>query len=180
MAFEKHDVVPDVVDKAPAKVLEITYPTGAKVQGGNILTPTQVKDQPSVKWQADKNEYYLLCMTDPDNLSRKEPTLREWHHWLVGNIPGNDISKGEVLTEFLGSGPRPGTGLHRYVFLLYKQPGKLNFTEKRITNRSAEGRENFSSRNFAKKYNLGDPVAGNLYQAEWDQYVPLLYKQLGE
>jgi len=26
-------------------------------------------------------------------------------------------------------------GLHRYVFLVYKQPGKLTFDEKRLTNR---------------------------------------------
>ncbi|XP_018329658.1 protein D2 isoform X2 [Agrilus planipennis] len=180
MAFEKHGAVPDVVDKAPTKVLEVSYPSGVKVDEGNILTPTQVKDPPSVKWQADNNEYYLLCMTDPDAPSRKEPAFREWHHWLIGNIPGNDISKGEVLSEYVGSGPPQGTGLHRYVFLLYKQPGKLTFTEKKLTNRSGDGRGKFSIRNLAKKYNLGDPVAGNLYQAEWDDYVPLLYKQLGE
>jgi len=33
---------------------------------------------------------------DPDAPSRKNATYREWHHWLVVNIPGTDISKGEV------------------------------------------------------------------------------------
>lgn len=38
-----------------------------------------------------------LCLNlDPDAPSRAEPTLGEVHHWLVTNIPGNDISKGEV------------------------------------------------------------------------------------
>lgn len=45
--------------------------------------------------------------------------------------------------------------------------------------RSADNREKFSIAKFAKKYNLGNPVAGNLYQAQYDDYVPLLYKQLG-
>ncbi len=47
---------------------------------------------------------------DPDAPSRKEPTYREWHHWLVGNIPGADVNKGETLSEYVGSGPPQGTG----------------------------------------------------------------------
>lgn len=120
-----------------------------------------------------------VYVTDPDAPSRKDPKFREWHHWLVGNILGSKVSQGEVLSEYIGSGPPEGTGLHRYVFLLYKQPEKLTFDERRLTNRSADNRGNFSIRKFALKYKLGDPIAGNMYQAEFDDYVPLLYKQLG-
>jgi hypothetical protein len=44
--------------------------------------------------------------------------------------------------------------------------------------RSGDNRGKFSIRNFAKKYNLGNPIAGNFYQAQWDDYVPKLYEQL--
>jgi len=178
-AMLQHEVVPDVIAVAPSDKIEVSYPSGVIVNMGNELTPTQVKDEPSVSWPADPNALYTLCMTDPDAPSRKEHTFREWHHWLVGNIPGNDITKGETLSEYVGSGPPPETGLHRYVFLAYKQPSKLNFDEPRLTNRSAEKREKFSIAKFALKYNLGNPVAGNFYQAQYDDYVPLLYKQLG-
>ena len=30
--------------------------------------------------------------------------------WLVGNIPGTDVAKGETLSEYVGSGPPEGTG----------------------------------------------------------------------
>jgi phosphatidylethanolamine-binding protein (PEBP) family uncharacterized protein len=43
-------------------------------------------------------------MTDPDAPSRENPEYREWHHFLVGNIKGNDISTGEVLSQYVGSG----------------------------------------------------------------------------
>ncbi|XP_019880293.1 protein D2 isoform X1 [Aethina tumida] len=178
--MEKHGVVPDVIDAAPSAVAEVTYPSGAKVDLGNELTPTAVKDIPTIKWNAESDALYTVCMTDPDAPSRKEPTYREWHHWLVGNIPGGDVSKGETLSAYIGSGPPQGTGLHRYVFLVYKQSGKINFDEKRLPNNSGDGRGCFSIRKFAAKYNLGQPIAGNLYQAEWDDYVPILYKQLGE
>ncbi|KAK9886314.1 hypothetical protein WA026_015825 [Henosepilachna vigintioctopunctata] len=177
--MEKHEVVPDVIDVVPELTVEVNYPSGVKVDFGNELTPTQVKDVPNVKWNADLNALYTLCMTDPDAPSRKEPTFREWHHWLVGNIPGNDISKGETLSAYVGSGPPQGTGLHRYVFLVYKQNGKIKFDEKRLPNTSGDGRGGFSIRKFASKYNLGQPIAANLYQAQWDDYVPILYKQLG-
>lgn len=45
--------------------------------------------------------------------------------------------------------------------------------------RSGENRGGFKISKFACKYGLGNPVAGNFYQAQWDDYVPLLYKQLG-
>jgi len=48
------------------------------------------------------------------------------------------------------------------VFLLYKQSGKLNFTA------LGGGRASQSVSKFAAKYSLGDPIAGNFFQAEWD------------
>ena len=52
----------------------------------------------------------LFSFVDPDAPSRKDPKFREWHHWLVANIPGNDIQSGEVLSEYVGSGPPKGSG----------------------------------------------------------------------
>ncbi|KAL4712366.1 hypothetical protein ACJJTC_001527 [Scirpophaga incertulas] len=178
-AFETNQVVPDVVPKAPAALAKVVYSSGVEVKEGNELTPTQVKDVPTVTWDAQADKFYTVAMTDPDAPSRTEPKFREWHHWLVSNVPGSNIAGGETLSAYVGSGPPPDTGLHRYVFLVYQQPGKLNFDEPRLTNTSGDNRANFSIAKFASKYNLGDPVAGNFYQAQYDDYVPLLYKQLG-
>lgn len=59
----------------------------------------------------------LSLHSDPDAPSRKEPKYREWRHWVVVNIPGGDVSKGEVCAEYVGAGPPKGTGLHRYIIL---------------------------------------------------------------
>ncbi len=45
-------------------------------------------------------------------------------------------------------------------------------------NRTRTGRVKFSIRNFAAEYNLGAPIAGNLFQAQYDDYVPILREQL--
>ena len=58
-----------------------------------------------------------MLRADPDAPSRKDPKYREWRHWVVVNIPGGDVSKGEVCAEYVGAGPPKGTGLHRYVIL---------------------------------------------------------------
>jgi len=177
--MEEHGVIPDVVDTVPPHVLEVRYASGAEVKMGNELTPTQVKDIPvHVSWPKEEGALYTLCMTDPDAPSRLTPKYREWHHWLVVNIPNNNVAGGKVLSEYVGSGPPKGTNLHRYVLLVFKQPNALKPDEKVLTNRSGEGRGNFKIRDFAKKYGLGHPIAGNFYQAQWDDYVPKLYEQL--
>lgn len=66
---------------------------------------------------------------------------------------------------------------------MYKQADghKINDTEMGyISNATAEGRVSFRIGEFAKKHNLGDLVAGNFYQAEFDLYVPILHAQLGQ
>ena len=60
---------------------------------------------------------------------------------------------------------------------VYKQPGPLTCDEPR-QQLSGTGRNNTKAATFVTKYNLGRPVAGNFYQAEWDDYVPKLYAKL--
>lgn len=82
-------------------------------------------------WPVESNltTYYTLMMVDPD-----VPLLSEINHWLVGNIVGNDLATGETIAEYTGPMPPIGTGIHRYVFMTFKQTtGKLDFgKEKRI------------------------------------------------
>lgn len=169
-----------MVSTTPKQLLHVEWPSSrVEAKLGNELTPTQVRVKPVVHFAADPYAYYTLIMTDPDAPSRKSPSRREWHHWLVVNIPGSKIDKGQTLTEYVGSATPKGTGLHRYVLLVYKQPFKLSFNEPFISNRDGNSRGNFSAKNFAYKYKLGDPVAGNFYVAQYDDFVPVAQKQLG-
>lgn len=62
-ALQTHGVVPDVIDKVPQNVLQVTYPNNLAIEIGKVLTPTQVKDPPSIKWDGDASAFYTLCMT---------------------------------------------------------------------------------------------------------------------
>lgn len=112
------------------------YPSGVSADLGNELTPTQVKDKPTLTWDAENGAYYTLLMIDPDAPSRQNPKFREFRHWLVMNIPGTSINKGDEVIGYISSGPPKNTGLHRYVFLIYKQPnGFIQHNEPPSTNR---------------------------------------------
>ena len=80
-----------------------------------------MKDEPEVTWEADSDANYTLLMTDPDAPNRQSKAFGEVRHWLVVNIPGNKVADGKVLYEYVGSGPPEGSGLHRYIFLVFKQ-----------------------------------------------------------
>lgn len=173
-------VVPDTIDRQPASSIEVHFPSNVKCEQGNELTPTQVKDLPIFKFQADPNEFYTLAKVDPDAPSRKDPKLREILHYLVANIPGGDVTRGDVLADYIGSGAPKDTGLHRYIFLVYHQKDGKYKSDMKISKTSRNGRVNFSIRKFAKDHNLGEPIAANFYQAQYDDYVPILHAQLSQ
>jgi len=177
--FESDDIVRDLKIAAPSALLKIKYNT-IELQPGQVLTPTQVWDQATVEWTASPGDYYALIMSDPDAPSRAEPKAREILHWFVGNIPGNDLSAGQHLTAYVGSGPPQGSGLHRYIFLLFRQQGKHEYNLQVVSNRSRDGRINFSTADFVKQHNLVGPVAGNYYQAEYDESVPKLHASMNQ
>lgn len=55
-------------------------------------------------------------------------------------------------------------GFHRYVFLVYKQPGVIVDPEEgHVTSRSRKKRRYFRIGKFATKHNLGNPIAGNFF-----------------
>ncbi|GAB0097633.1 Phosphatidylethanolamine-binding protein [Sergentomyia squamirostris] len=176
--FKTSELVPDVIASPPGALLEVKYPSGVNVNLGNELTPTNVKDIPSVTWEANPEHFYTLLLLDPDAPSRENPAIRSVRHWEVVNIPGNNLGEGETLMEYIGSGPAEETKLHRYVFLLFKQTvGKGDFSaEPRACIKNIWHRVSFSAALFIEKYSL-DLVAGNFYQAQYDDYVPILYTQ---
>lgn len=95
------------------------------------------------------------------------------------NVDGSDFSKGNVLTDYKGPSPPAGTGeilyivhkrkdytgyftflagLHRYVFLIFQQQGRI--TDDTLGNNN---RGSWKVRNFATKHNL-NLIAGNFFQ----------------
>ncbi|XP_066154052.1 uncharacterized protein [Euwallacea fornicatus] len=169
-SMKRDNIFPDLVDRCPDKLAEVAFPSGGQVDLGKSLTPSQALQPPSIYWEADKRSFYTLCMVDPDASRSEEPS--QWNHWMVGNIPGNKISQGQPLAEYLPPCPQQNSPPHRYTYMIYKQPSRLHFQEPRIPANSFQNRIGFNLRNFTQKYQLGQPIAGNYFKCSWDNSVP--------
>ena len=68
---------------------------------------------------------------------------------------------------------------HSYnIVAVYKQAGRIEDYSELKLGMSADNRGGTKANDVASKFNLGTPVAGNYFQAEWDNYVPKLYEKL--
>ena len=59
------------------------------------------------------------------------------------------------------------SGLHRYIFLVYNQTGRIGVNEEPIPRGREEGRYHWNVTEFVEQNNLGNPIAGNFFQAEF-------------
>ncbi|NXO05135.1 PEBP4 protein, partial [Rhinopomastus cyanomelas] len=152
--------------------LEIIYPELGDVGCTYIPQCHQYQRQISREWgrprvrypQADKSKSYVLVLVDPDAPSRANPTRRFWRHWLVTDIPGEDLTtgdiKGRVLTDYSRPTPPPSSGYHRYQLLLYEQPAQEAITlrpEERVSLGS------WAMETFVEQFQLGSPVASTQF-----------------
>nr|GMD89779.1 Dt1 [Ipomoea batatas] len=100
-----------------------------------------------------------LVMTDPDVPGPSDPYLREHIHWIVTDIPGTtDATFGRELVSY--ESPKPNIGIHRFVFILFKQTRRLSVVTPPLT------RDHFNTRRFAADNGLGSPVAAVFFNAQ--------------
>ncbi|XP_075984223.1 protein D2-like [Anticarsia gemmatalis] len=168
-SFVEHEIIPDVLSVPPAELLSVIFPSGEQAMQGNSLSPSEVTGVPKISWNWMPRTFYTLVMCDADAPSRREPEARSFLHWLVVNIRGGNATAGETLTSLLNSHPEPLTGPHRYIFLLYQQPGYIDFEEG--FNDDYYRRVNFMPEDFANKYKMGAPLAGNFHYTNNNEEV---------
>lgn len=190
--YTKVGLITEMMDKPPPTSCKIVY------AGNNVLdkntgkenTPTQVRYQPlSITWEDMKaDHYYTIIMIDPDMPARTTPLSQKSQvlHWLMVNIPGRGVG-GRQLAPYIGSGPPPGTGIHRYTFLVFDegttpkdytmvQPMDLINIDNRVNWSFVNPGQRWTLREFMQWANIGLPIAGNFYQAQWDSWVDQLWR----
>lgn len=167
-----HDLEIDLPDldnaEGPSSELLVEFPSGVRIKMGAKMKLADVRDAPvKVKCHAaaaaaNQDDLFALAFVDPDAPSSTKHTQRAWLHWLMVNIPGFQLDKGRVLCNYAPSTPPANTGIHRYVFLLFKQEEQLD----QVAAYDDSRRGKFSIADFSKKYNLGEVLGVTYYLAE--------------
>ncbi|GAA0183569.1 protease inhibitor [Lithospermum erythrorhizon] len=153
-------VVGDVVDYfTPSVKMSVIYNCNTHVYNGHELFPSMVNSKPKVEVHGgDMRSFFTMIMTDPDVPGPSDPYLKEHLHWMVTDIPGTtDSSFGKEVVNY--EMPRPNIGIHRFVFLLYKQ-------KRRDSVNSPHSRDHFNTRKFADDNELDQPVAAVFYNCQ--------------
>ncbi|XP_027109639.1 CEN-like protein 1 isoform X1 [Coffea eugenioides] len=153
-------VIGEVVDNfTPSVKMNITYNGNKQVCNGHELMPAVIVAKPRVEVGGqDMRDAFTLIMTDPDVPGPSDPYLREHLHWIVTDIPGTtDTSFGREIASY--ETPKPVIGIHRYVFILYKQKARQAV-------KPPATRDQFNTRSFAEENGLGSPVAALYFNAQ--------------
>ncbi|KAG2303178.1 hypothetical protein Bca52824_031829 [Brassica carinata] len=160
-------VDPLVVGRVIGDVLDMYIPTakmsvffGPKhITNGCEIKPSAAVNPPKVNISGNSDELYTLVMTDPDAPSPSEPNMREWVHWCVRVMHSCiNIARKEILPYME---PRPPVGIHRYIFVLFRQNSPVG-----VMVQHPPSRANFSTRMFAGHLDLGLPVATVYFNAQ--------------
>lgn len=104
------------------------------------LNKNTVQKEPEVTINKPVASYYSVIMIDLDAPPGKTDKSISFLHWWVANI---DLSKNfnQIWVPYFPPTPPSGTGAHRYVFYLYKQPKLL---EKPYNLNSITSRDKFN------------------------------------
>ncbi|KAK4694398.1 hypothetical protein P7C70_g8740, partial [Phenoliferia sp. Uapishka_3] len=166
----------------PSTYLQVTFPPSAPTEKehhvalGNELTPTQASPEPSFSFvpppgSKPDQTYTVLCV-DPDAPSKVDQKWGPVRHWVQGGVR---VGGGKVVVErgavmgYKGPGPPPKTGLHRYIFAIYRDtlPGGVKPLEEQKTFKDNElqSRLNWPFAEFVKENGL-ELLGMNFFEAQ--------------
>ncbi|KAJ0159265.1 OV-16 antigen [Colletotrichum tanaceti] len=122
-----------------------------------------------------RNSRFIIYMIGPDYPTRDKPTDRSVRHYLAGNFTVEQ-TKSEVLSsaiimrnstpafsDYIAPEPKAGSGVHRYVYLLYLQPEKFNKMGFDGVGIDKMDRKNFNVSKFRSQAGLKRPVGGTFF-----------------
>jgi len=172
--FKEHGVVPDVIDTWPPNVAKVDFSTSASANLGNVLTVKDTQRMPTLYSPTENHALYTCMLVDPDALSRKTHEFRNYCHWVQVNVPGTgsehvDVHKGHNVVPYMGPAPPAKSGLHRYVFLVFKQHSQVETHNLKGFGQDQDSRKSFVPEQWLRTtFGASLPTlhAANFFQAE--------------
>ncbi|KAL0959011.1 hypothetical protein HGRIS_014323 [Hohenbuehelia grisea] len=138
------DILPESYNFIPTILFSAVWPNGSEAILGNELARDAMLEEPDIvitpmgtpdatAQDGSEETTYTLVMLDPDAPSRADPKFKEFRHWVITGLKspaGTSIETKNLValktkpsaTSYRPPGPPPGSGLHRYTFLLFEEP----------------------------------------------------------
>jgi len=160
--------IPEVVPTfLPSGALYVHY-DGIILGGAQQLAPSRVSSAPGIQYNLtqglDAGPTYVFMMFDPD---ADVPAVL---HYMLTDCTVNQetlyLEGCTAVAPYGGPAPPQGTGLHRYIQLLYTQPS--GFTQPNYPATIGSTRLNWDFAGFVSDNNLGNPVGGMYFQSQYD------------
>lgn len=111
----------------------------------------RAQQPPIVEWSPASHSLYTVIMYDLDAPYPNDPHL--FLHWLVVNVPGNDIDLGQTVVSYLPPSPPNDSPPHQYVVAVYRQRSMIY--------PDIGSRSNLSLINLVRHYGLS--LVGKVY-----------------
>ncbi|KAJ6554100.1 phosphatidylethanolamine-binding protein [Mycena sp. CBHHK59/15] len=168
-------LVPDVLPAGfrPSALLSITLPTGAAPLGAEVPLADTV-DAPGIAIAAAPTDddidaaglvkgetRYTLAMLDPDAPSAAQPTSSQFRHWVItgltltGDPTVPALQPTPAANAYRPPGPPKGSGLHRYTFVLYREPPNFSLpADASELDPAIEARRRWNAVKFGEQYGL--------------------------
>jgi len=158
-----------ILRQVPKGLVNLNYDIHICVHMGTELLPEETAYPPTaISYPDHQDKFHTLVLVDAD-LNKL--------HWLVINIPGAKVHKGDTITAYAGPNPAPDTGSHQYVVLVMEQHDKLDKSSDPVSEFKTEsscdviGSENFDFQSFRQALNLSEPVAVNYFTQKFNAFV---------
>lgn len=129
---------------------------------------------PTIGTATALNGTYILLVVDPDAPSRNNTSLADVIQWTQPDLTSTSsphatifplISTSPAVVPYSGPVPPPHSGSHRYIFLLFKQPGDFTVPAS-FAGFNPQHRTNFDLSEFLHETGLEQVVAANYYVSQ--------------
>ncbi|KAI5865904.1 phosphatidylethanolamine-binding protein [Durotheca rogersii] len=175
---------------APTTRLDVVFaspPSGEAAAvdlGATLFRSRQCARPPRVSFAPEGGDpgpaTYLLVMADPDAPTPDDPKFAFWRHYVVRGlraaaaaaVDDDDDDETQVLTEYLGPGPKEDSKPHCYLSLLYREPpgGLRGLARADVGGDAFVERRSFAPAAFAARHGLV-LVAANWMRCAADRWT---------
>ncbi|RDW68829.1 YbhB/YbcL family Raf kinase inhibitor-like protein [Aspergillus mulundensis] len=151
-----------LIPNAFTPTTELAVKFGEKaVELGNLFRVSEVKSAPTLSFENEadvpESQLYTLLLVDPDAPTPDDPKFAFWRHWVVSGLTaaeGLGAESAKVLTEYLGPGPKDESRPHRYLFLLFREPGGLVLSKEDVGGEEFVQRRSFGAKEWVERHGL--------------------------